>query len=105
MLNKQKGMENTPQNRLHNALLSLNFLNANKKGTKTAERHWIMEKTSELNQPVYFKDVLTSQWKPGDVLRWGRGFVLVSTGEEKLWIPSKLIKINVEKEKPLEKEK
>ena len=56
-----------------------------------------MEKTSELNQPVYFKDVLTSQWKPGDVLCWGRGFALVSTGEEKLWIPSKLIKVHFEK--------
>ena len=43
-----------------------------------------MERTSELNQPVSIKDVLTSQWKPGDVLRWGRGFALVSTGEEKL---------------------
>ena len=31
MLNKQKGMENTPRNRLHNALLTLNFLNANEK--------------------------------------------------------------------------
>ena len=58
-----------------------------------------------MDQPVYFKDVLTSQWKPEDVLRWGRGLVLVSTGEEKLWIPSKLIKIWFEKEKSLEKEK
>ena len=40
-----------------------------------------------------------------DVLCWGKGFALVSTEEEKLWIPSKLIKIWFEKEKPLEKEK
>ncbi|EGV93608.1 hypothetical protein I79_015589 [Cricetulus griseus] len=46
------------------------------------------KKTAELNQPVYFKDVLTSVWKPGHVLQWGRCFALVSTGEEKLWIPS-----------------
>ena len=105
MLNKQKGTKDTPRNRLHNALLTLNFLNANEKGTTAAERHWIMEKTSELNQPVYFKDVLTSQWRPGDVLRWGRGFALVSTGEEKLWIPSKLIKVRFEEEKPLGKDK
>ena len=105
MPNKQKGVENTPRNRLHNALLTLNFLNTNEKGTTAAERHWIIEKSSELNQPVYFKDVLTLQWKPGDVLHWGMGFALVSTGEEKLWIPSKLIKIQFEKEKPLEKEK
>ena len=83
----------------------MNFLNANEKGTTAAEGHWIMEKTSELNQPVYFKDVLTSQWKSGDVLRWGRGFALVSTGEEKLWIPSKLIKVRFEEKKPLGKEK
>ena len=51
-----------------------------------------------------FKDVLTSQWKPGGVLCWGRGFALVSTGKEKRWIPSKLIKIHFEKEKSLERE-
>ena len=50
--------------------------------TTAAERHWIMEKPSDLNQPAYFKDVLTSQWKLGDVLHWGRGFVLVSKEKE-----------------------
>ena len=49
--------------------------------------------------------MLTSQWTPGGVLPWERGFALVSTGEEKLWTPSKLIKILFEKEKLLEKEK
>ncbi|KAL6084245.1 hypothetical protein STEG23_037991, partial [Scotinomys teguina] len=92
MLNKQKGVTKTPRNRLHNALLTLNFLNANEKRTTAAERHWIIEKTAELNQPVYFKDVLTSEWKPGYVLRCGRGFAFISTGEDNLWIPSKLIK-------------
>ncbi|MGE9574689.1 hypothetical protein ACQP3C_26975, partial [Escherichia coli] len=58
---------------------------------------------AELNQPVYYKDVLTSVWKPGHVLRWGRGFAFVSTGEENLWIPSKLIKIRVEGDNPLDK--
>ena len=77
-------MENTHRNRLHNAFLTLNFLNANEKGTTAAERHWTIERTSELNQPVYFKDVLTSEWKPGDVLHWIKDFALVSTGEEKL---------------------
>ena len=76
MLNEQKGVENTPRNRLYNTLLTLNFLNANEKGTMTAERHWIFEKSAELNQPIYFKDVLTSQWKPGDVLHWGRVLLL-----------------------------
>ena len=85
--------------------MTLNFLNTNEKGTTVAERHWVIEKSSELNQPVYFKDVLTSQWKPEDVLCWRRGFSLVSIGEEKLQIPSKLIKIQLEQEKSLEKEK
>ena len=76
-----------------------------KKDKQLTERHWTTEKTAELNQPVYLKDVLTSVWKAGHVLRWGRGFALVSTGEEKFWIPSKLIKFRVEKEKPLDEEK
>ena len=66
------------------------------------ERHWVVEKkTTELNQLIYFKDVLTSEWKPGHVLHWGRNFSFISTGEEKLWIPSKLIKIVYEQEAPL----
>ncbi|KAL6092360.1 hypothetical protein STEG23_021666 [Scotinomys teguina] len=105
MLNKQQQVTMTPRNRLHSALLTLNFLNADEKGTTAAERHWTTDKTSELNQPVYFKDVLSSEWKPGYVLRWGRGFAFVSAGEEKLWIPTKLIKIRFEQEKPLDKEK
>jgi hypothetical protein len=43
--------------------------------------------------------VLTSELKPGYVVYWGRGFVFVSTGEEKLWISSKLIKIRFEQER------
>ena len=39
------------------------------------------------------------------MLHWGRSFAFVSAGEKKLWMPSKLIKIRFEKEKPLEKEK
>ena len=50
-------------------------------------------KPAELNQPIYFKDLLTSEWKAENVLNWERGVVFVSTGKEKLWIPSKLMKI------------
>ena len=59
-----------------------------------------MERTTELNQPVYIKDILTSEWQIGNVLHWGRGFMPVSTGKEKLWIPSKLIKIRHDKGSP-----
>ena len=48
---------------------------------------------------------MTSEWKPGDMLCWERGFTLVSTGDEKLWVPSELVKIQLEKEKSLDKEK
>lgn len=51
-----------------------------KKERKTAERHWISEN----------RDVLNSEWKAGNVLQWGE-VLSVSKGEEKLWIPSKLI--------------
>ena len=37
MINKQKGIRKPPRNRLHNALLTLNFLNANEKGTSYRE--------------------------------------------------------------------
>ena len=49
-----------------------------------AERRWIMKKSAELNKLVCLKDVPTSQWKPGDVLRCGKVFALFSTGEEKI---------------------
>ena len=54
-------MIKTSRNGLYNALLNLSFLNANEKGTMTAERHREIEKDSELNQLMYFKDVLTPE--------------------------------------------
>ena len=53
----------------------------------------LWEKNTQLIQPVYMKDILTSEWKMGNVLHWGRGYAYLSTGKEKLWVPSKLIKI------------
>lgn len=51
-----------------------------------------MGKTAELNQPVHFRDVLTSEWKRGILLCWGRGYIYISTEKEKLCVPSKLTK-------------
>jgi hypothetical protein len=34
------------------------------------------------------------------VLPWGRGYAYVSTGKEKPWVPSKLIKIRNDKGRP-----
>lgn len=36
------------------------------------------------------------------MLYWGRGYAFVYTGNEKLWNPSKLMKIICDWEKPLE---
>lgn len=36
---KQKGRIKTPRDRLNSALLTLNFLNVNEKGTTAVERH------------------------------------------------------------------
>lgn len=55
-----------------------------------AERHWIVEKITELKQPVYINSILTSEWKMGNVLRCGKGYAYVSIVKEKLWAPSKL---------------
>lgn len=59
MLNKQKCVIKTHRNRLHNDLLTVNFLNANEKWTTAAERHWTTE-TPELKQWIFFKE-LTSE--------------------------------------------
>lgn len=53
----------------------------------------------ELNHPIYYKDVLTSEWKPVKALHWRHEFAYSPTGNEKLWIPSKLIKIRIEQER------
>ena len=60
------------------------------------------KKTAELNQPMYFKDVLISEWKQGYIFNWQRGFAFISIRKEKLWIPSRLIKIRLEKERLLD---
>lgn len=89
----------TPRDRLYNAVLTLNILNAHETVARAAERHWTIEKTAGLSQPVYCKDALTSVWEMGKVLQWGRGYAYVSIGVETLWIPSKLIKLRHEQER------
>ena len=55
-------------------------------------RHLIIN-AAELIQPIYFENALTSKFKSKDMLLWRRGFVFVSTGNERLWIHSGLRKI------------
>lgn len=69
---------------------------------KTAQLLKDIGKTTELNQPVYIKDILTSEWNMVNVLCWKRGYAFISTGKEKLWVPSKLIKIRHDEGRPPE---
>lgn len=41
---------------------------------------------------IYFKDILISSWRAETMLSWEKGFAYIHTGEEKLGIPSKLVK-------------
>lgn len=70
-------------------------------GVRLADRHWTIEKTVEFYQPVYFKHVLALELESGAVLCWRRVFVYIFTGNERLWVPPKLIKIQSEQEKLL----
>lgn len=54
---------------LYDALLTFNFLNAEEQ-TTAVEKHCIMK------EPVYFRDVLASKWKSGNVLHWERYYAL-----------------------------
>jgi hypothetical protein len=38
-------------------------------------KDWIVERTIELNQPVYIKDILTSEWKMRTVLHYAYVFI------------------------------
>lgn len=41
-----------------------------------AQRHGVLEKTVDLNQPIYYKDVKTSEWKSANILCWAHGLFL-----------------------------
>lgn len=45
--------------------------------------------------------MLTLEWKPAIALRWGCGYAYISTGNEKICIPTKLTKIRSDQGKPL----
>ena len=80
MLNLKKGgiasAGSTPRERLAIALFTLNFLNEDKHGRVTAERHVNPDVSPKVM--VTWKDVLTGCWKGSDpVLIWARGSVCV----------------------------
>lgn len=42
------------------------------------------------------------KWKAKNVILWGRGYAFVSTGNERLWVHSKLIEIRFGQARPPE---
>ena len=71
-------------------VFSLNFLTVNELST---ERHFIVW-AAKLNQHIYNKGILTSKFGPKDLLLWKRVSSFVSTEDENLWIPSRLMCFN-----------
>lgn len=80
---KTKRKNKGPRGRLNHAPLTLDFLNINKRGPTAAKRHWIKGKTVELNHPIYYKDVLTSEWKSANLWCWGCWFVFILAEQKK----------------------
>lgn len=50
------------------ALLTSIFLNTNEERSAAAERHWIMNGTAKLKQPIYCRDGSASEWNLRNVL-------------------------------------
>lgn len=72
------------------------MVNADEQKATAAERLRLQKKiTSKLNQPVYFKDVVTSEWKMENILCWG-GVMPIFSQEKKSCV-SNLIKIRYDK--------
>lgn len=94
--NKMKAQLKAPQQKLQ-AILVKEQLEL--KTSTLSKSHQGYRKKVELNHPIYYKDALTSEWKQVKVLHWVHGFAYSPIGNEKLWIPSKLIKIRIEQER------
>ena len=67
---------------MYTIVFSMNFL--------TAERH-LIPRTAKLNRQIYLKVILISNYGSKDMLLWKRGYTFVSTEDENLRIPSRLL--------------
>ena len=56
----------------------------------STERNFILW-AAKLNQHVYYKGILTSEFESKDMVLWKRSSSFVSTEDENLWIHSRLI--------------
>lgn len=59
--------------------------------------HWILERTAELGQPI---EAQIPKGKKGGMLYWRGDFAFLSAEKKNPWIPSKLIKIRFDRERP-----
>lgn len=108
MLNKHKGVIKNSQKQITQFFINSTFPLAKmlvEKERQLQRDIGEQKQTVELNKYLYFKNVFTSEKKPGYVFRWEIGFAFVSMGEEKLWIQSRLIKIRSKQERPLAQER
>lgn len=68
--------------------------------TRAAEKHGAVKGTAGLNQSRNLRDVLTPKGNSENVLHWVRVYAFASIGNERVWIPSNLIKTKFDLEKP-----
>ena len=72
---------------MYNTVFSLSYLTVKELST---EEHFIIW-TAKLNQHIYFKGILISKFKSKDLLLWKRDSSFVSTEDENLCFPSRLM--------------
>lgn len=89
VLIKAKGRIKTPRDRLYSAPLTLNSLSVNEKRAAAVETLDYRENWNSIS--LYAINVSTFSMEAHRHLALGIWFVSISTGTEKLWIPSKLI--------------
>ena len=58
---KIKRKNKVPQRQNKQCSLKFKFLNVNEKEITAAQRHGVIEKPVALNQPIYYKGMLTSE--------------------------------------------
>lgn len=99
---EQKWRIKTPRDRINNALLTLNFLNVGEKGTITAERHWVIEKTEKLGQALYSRWCVDITVETINNFKMGVWSCLcIYRYWKTMWLPSKLTKIRSDQGNPL----
>lgn len=67
---------------------------------RAAEKHGNVKGTAGLNQSRYLRDVLSPKENSENVSHWERVYAFASIGNERVWIPSNLIKTKSDLEDP-----